>query len=304
MVDRASGIGVDACSWWAGGMLAPCCERESAEEPVARLGAEAVDWWDRHTAGVTRNGTLVLGADRDASDLRRFARRTEGHTEVNGERIGALEPDLAGRFHRGLLFGEEAHLNPRASLATLAKRLDASGVDIRFGVDARCATPADITLDCRGFSAREDLPGLRGVKGEMLILRSRDVHLHRPVRLLHPRIPMYIVPREDDLLMVGATSIESSERTRIAARSMMELLNGAYALHPALGEAEIVEIGVDARPAFPDNLPRLERRGRVIYVNGLYRHGFLLAPAMARMAADAALDEAHGPESMITGENA
>src|SRR3546814_16307026 len=69
----------------------------------------------------------------------------------------------------------------------------------------------------------------------------------------------------------------------------MELLGAAYAVHPAFGEAEVVEIGVDARPAFPDNLPRAWREGDTVFVNGLYRHGFLLAPAMARRAADLAL---------------
>jgi glycine oxidase len=116
--------------------------------------------------------------------------------------------------------------------------------------------------------------------------------------MLHPRVPLYVVPRGEGLFMVGATMIESDQRRRITARSMLELLSGAYALHPAFGEAEIVEIGCDARPAFADNLPRIRRRGRTLYVNGLYRHGFLLAPSLARMAADALLEERHYPEVM------
>ena len=71
---------------------------------------------------------------------------------------------------------------------------------------------------------------------------------------------------------------------RVTARSVLELLSAAYALHPAFGEAEIIETGADLRPAFPDNLPRIRREGRMIHVNGLYRHGFLLAPALARRA--------------------
>ena len=69
---------------------------------------------------------------------------------------------------------------------------------------------------------------------------------------------------------------------------MLDLLGAAFTLHPALGEAEILELGADLRPALPDNLPRVERTGRVIRVNGLFRHGFLLAPALARIAAGAA----------------
>jgi glycine oxidase len=79
--------------------------------------------------------------------------------------------------------------------------------------------------------------------------------------------------------------LESDNRSRISARSMLELLSAAYALNPIFGEAEVLEIGVDARPAFADNLPRIRRRDNLIHVNGLYRHGFLLAPAMARMVA-------------------
>ena len=70
-------------------------------------------------------------------------------------------------------------------------------------------------------------------------------------------------------------------------RPAVELLNAAYALHPAFGEAEIVELGADLRPAFADNLPQVRRDGRVLRANGLFRHGFLLAPELARQVADA-----------------
>ncbi len=98
--------------------------------------------------------------------------------------------------------------------------------------------------------------------------------------------------------MVGATMIENEERARVTARSVVELVNSAFAIHPSFAEAEIVETGSDLRPAFPDNLPRLTQRGRTIYVNGLYRHGFLLAPALARRAAEVALNGAFFPEVM------
>jgi glycine oxidase len=86
--------------------------------------------------------------------------------------------------------------------------------------------------------------------------------------------------------MIGATMLESGGKYRVTARSAVEMLNAAYALHPGFAEAEILELGSDARPAFPDNLPRLRRRGNTLYANGLYRHGYLLAPALARMTAD------------------
>ena len=92
--------------------------------------------------------------------------------------------------------------------------------------------------------------------------------------------------------------IESDEDTRISARSMLELLSAAYALHPAFGEAEVLEIGTGVRAAFPDNLPRISRVGAALHLNGLYRHGFLLAPALARRAAELLLEGRHSPEVM------
>jgi glycine oxidase len=278
------GLGGNA-SWFAGGMLAPWCERESAEQPVLDLGRDAAGWWDSVLPGqVTRAGTLVVTAPRDTGELDRFASRTSGHRRVDENEIAILEPDLAGRFRRGLLFPDEAHLDPRQAMAALHDRLAAMGVEFRFGCDARHVSGFDRQIDCTGIAAAVDR--LRGVRGEMLILRTPDISLSRPVRLVHPRFPLYAVPRTEHRFMIGATMIESQSAGPVTARSMMELLGAAYALHPAFGEAGIVETGVGIRPAFPDNLPRVETNGEIIAINGLYRHGFLLAPAMARQAAD------------------
>ncbi len=277
--------GPHACSWWAGGMLAPFCEGESAEEPVIRLGQEAADWWERQGARVDRRGTVVVTLGRDRRELYRFARRTEGHEPLDADGLAALEPELEGRFDRALHFSGEAHLDPRDALRHLRERLEMAGV----AFVAEAGDTDGLTFDCRGLAARDALPDLRGVKGEMALLHQPEIRLERPVRLLHPRYPLYVVPRADGRFMIGATQIESDDRRR-RVRSVLELLSAAYALHPAFGEAELVEIGADARPAFPDNLPRLVRRGETIYVNGLFRHGFLLAPALARMAVGVALD--------------
>ncbi|MCS0496409.1 FAD-dependent oxidoreductase [Ancylobacter sp. MQZ15Z-1] len=300
VIERRSGSG-QGCSWYAGGMLAPWCERESAEPLIAELGLESLDYWRREVPDVPNEGSLVLAQPRDLPDLRRFSRRTEGYEWVDGARIAALEPDLEGRFDQGLFFPTEAHLEPRKALAALTRRLtDEFGIDMRFEADGSdgAGDEADLVVDCRGLAARDQLADLRGVKGEMLVLYSTEIALKRPVRMLHPRIPVYIVPRGDGHFMIGATSIENDERGRVTGRSMLELLGSVYALHPAFGEAEIVEIGADVRPAFPDNLPRLRRRGKTIYVNGLYRHGFLAAPALARRAAELAFDGTRFPEVM------
>ena len=290
LVERSRELGANA-SWLAGGMLAPFCEGESAPQSVVALGQGAIDWWSARVPGVTRQGTLVVAPPRDVSEIDRFGARTAAHVRVDEARIAELEPDLAGRFRKGLFFADEGHLDPRVALSGLAENLRAKGGDIRFGEDgAKLAGGADAVIDCRGWAARGDLPELRGVRGEMMRIRSREVTLTRAVRFLHPRIPLYIVPRANNEFMIGATMIESAERGAVSVRSAIELLSAAYALHPAFGEAEILEMGADVRPAFPDNEPRIEERGNRIFVNGFYRHGFLLAPAFAERAAALAFE--------------
>ncbi len=299
IVERSERLGAESCSWYAGGMLAPWCERETAEPLVSELGEEGLEWWAGHFPDLVRRGSLVIAHGRDRAELTRFARRTERYQQLDRAGIGAIEPDLASRFEQALLFPDEAHLDPRAALRSLSRRLEALGGRIRFGIDAAHVSFGDRqVIDCTGLAARKFLPDLRGVKGEMLVLRTTDISLSRPVRLLHPRIPLYIVPRGEGVFMVGATMIESDDTTRITARSMLELLSAAYALHPAFAEAEIIEIGTQARPAFPDNLPKIRCIDGTLYLNGLYRHGFLLAPALARRVAGVLLEHRHYPELM------
>ena len=307
LITASQGPDADCCSWWAGGMLAPDCELESAEPLIGRLGAESIAFWRALEPAPAFAGTLVVAPRRDQGEVERFARLTRNWRRLDAEGIAALEPDLAGRFGRGLFFAAEGHLDPRSRLESLFAAVRAAGVAVETGrrLDAaELAAPpeADWRLDCRGLAARDSLPDLRGVKGEMLLLRTREIALSRPVRLLHPRFPLYVVPRAEGLFMVGATMIEAEDRRRISARSLLELLSSAYALHPAFGEAEVVEIGVDARPAFPDNLPRLVRQGRRLHVNGCYRHGFLAAPALARRAADLVLEGKTDPEVCHDGD--
>ena len=281
VIDPNGPPGPHHCSWWAGGMLAADCEGEVAEEIVVRHGRAAAEWWQSQGADLTYNGSVVVALGRDRQELDRFARRTERHDLLDRAGLAKIEPQLAERFDRALFMREEAHLNPRDTLLSL--RASAENRGVRFVTEAPLAGQV---IDCRGLAARDQLKELRGVKGEMVILRAPDVDLARPVRLLHPRFPLYIVPRGDGVFMLGATQIESEERDRATVRSVMELLNAAYALHPAFGEAELLEIGVDARPAFPDNLPRITKIDDRIYINGLFRHGYLLAPALAQMVGD------------------
>ncbi|SFP30282.1 glycine oxidase [Bradyrhizobium sp. Ghvi] len=285
--ERGDATMTDATSHWAGGMLAPYCEAEVAEPIISRLGLRSLDLWRRELPDTPFNGSLVVAHPRERNDFERFARMTEEHRRLDAAGLAELEPSLEGRFRDALFFPNEGHVEPRRVLPKLHERIKAAGGTIKFNSDVAKEDlakldPEGIVIDCRGLAARDEQPELRGVKGEMILIETSEVQLARPVRLIHPRWPLYVIPREDNLFMLGATSIEA-EDTGVSVRSALELLGAAYTVHPAFGEARIVEFGSGLRPAFPDNLPRIGIRGGQISVNGLYRHGFLIAPALAEL---------------------
>jgi len=269
-------------SHWAGGMLAPWCESEIAEPVISRLGLRSLDLWRQALPDTPFNGSLVVAHARDRNDFERFAKLTSGHRRLDAAALAALEPSLEGRFRDALFFPAEGHVEPRRVLPKLHEKIVAAGGTIRFDSDVNADDLDGIVIDCRGLSAREAQKDLRGVKGEMILIETDEVQLARPVRLIHPRWPLYVIPRENNRFMLGATSIEA-EDTGVSVRSALELLGAAYAVHPAFAEARIVEFGSGLRPAFPDNLPRIAIDDRKIAVNGLYRHGFLIAPALAEL---------------------
>jgi glycine oxidase len=280
--ERSDAAMLQSTSHWAGGMLAPYCEAEASEPVIVRLGLRSLDLWREHLPETPFNGSLVLAHPRDRADFERFAKMTSGHRRVDAHAIRELEPSLEERFRDGLFYPDEGHVDPRRVLPQLHARISEAGGTIRFNSDMKLDDADGIAIDCRGLAARDTEPQLRGVKGEMVIVETDEIELTRPVRLIHPRWPLYIIPRADHQFMIGATSIEAEDRG-VSVRSALELLSAAYAVHPAFAEARIVEFGAALRPAFPDNLPRIVIKGDKISVNGLYRHGFLLAPALAEL---------------------
>src|SRR5882757_2659963 len=280
--ERSDAGMTESTSYWAGGMLAPYCEAETSEPVISRLGIRSLELWREHFPHTPFNGSLVVAHPRDRADFERFAKLTTGHRKLDARALGELEPSLEGRFRDGLFYAGEGHVEPRRVLPELHARVTAAGGAIEFNSEAASADIDGIVIDCRGLAARDTQPGLRGVKGEIILIETDEVELSRPVRLIHPRWPLYVIPRGGNRFMLGATSIEA-EDTGVSVRSALELLGAAYAVHPAFAEARIVEFGSGLRPAFADNLPRIAVHNRKIAVNGLYRHGFLLAPALAEL---------------------
>ncbi|WP_435979302.1 FAD-dependent oxidoreductase [Psychrobacter sp. DM4] len=308
VITASTGVDESACSWWAGGMLAPYCEMESAEPLIGELSGISMRYWQsfcKYNADCeyTDNGTVVISPNRDQNMLKHFAQKTQQWKKLGAKQLHDLEPILH-QHQDALFYPTEAHIEPRRVLRVLWKKVceHAKVVTSTTLSDAEIdelATSAEKQdswlLDCRGYSASAKLSDIRGVRGEMIHLYNTELSLSRPVRLLHPRFPIYLVPRANQQFMLGATMIESASRERASVRSVMELLSAVYAVNPAFSQSEIVEIGVDVRPTFPDNLPKIIKQGRRLLINGMYRHGYLLAPACAKIACDLILQHNSPP---------
>lgn len=291
--------GRSSAAYTAAGMLAPSCELETAEHLIFDLGCNSIEEWRSIIDGLKcpvalqALGSLVVAHAADAGELDRMHRRLCGHAKyVTDENLWELEPELSG-FNRGLYFAGEGHIDNRQLLSALEQTLLAfPGLEWIKGEADQAA--CELTVDCRGLGARAEDHQVRGVRGEVVRVRAPEVRLNRPVRLLHPRYPLYIVPRADHTFIIGATQIESDHMGGITVKSSLELLSALYSLHPGFAEAEVLEASVNCRPAYPDNLPRISASFGNLRINGLYRHGFLLGPRITdiayRMISGGALD--------------
>jgi glycine oxidase len=281
----------------AAAMLAPLAESVVSEPLVVQLGLASLKRWPELLGTLPepvffqQNGTLILWHAQDRDQAAQFTARlrrldpelspkAQVH-ELRGPDLAELEPALEQRFPRGLYLEGEGQLDSRAVLAALVPALEMAGVQLYWHTEMSPATvSADWIVDCRGLGAKPEWRELRGVRGEVVRVQTSEVQLNRPVRLLHPRYPIYIAPKPGGIYVIGATQIETEDLSPTSVRSALELLSALYSVHPAFGEARILEMATQCRPALPDNLPEIRWNGRrLIQINGLYRHGFLIAPA-------------------------
>jgi glycine oxidase len=250
-----------------------------------------------------QQGTLVVAHAPDQSSLEHFTRllhhklpvacRAQVH-KLDAAGVARYEPALAGRFGGGLFLEGEGQVDNEQWLAALALEIDRLGVRWHEGqsverveegrvvcVDAVHAF--DVTVDTRGVGSKSQWPAsnpLRGVRGEVLRVECRGVTLQRPVRLMHPRYALYVAPRPGHQFVVGATELESEDNGPVTLRSALELGSALHSLHPAFGEARVLRMSAALRPALDDHQPVMLQRDGVWHINGLYRHGYLCAPAL------------------------
>src|SRR5579863_7379174 len=207
--ERSDAGMTQSTSHFAGGMLAPYCEAESTEPVIVRLGLRSLKLWRDYFPDTPFNGSLVVAHPRDRADFERFAKLTSGHQRLDAQAIGEIEPSLEGRFREALFYADEGHVEPRKILPELHARIREAGGAVRFHSDAEPDGLDGTVIDCRGLAAHATHSELRGVKGEIILTETDEVELKRPVRLIHPRFPLYIIPRGDHRFMLGATSIET-----------------------------------------------------------------------------------------------
>lgn len=309
----------NAAAHTAAGMLTPYAELESAETLIFELGMKSLDIWPKiidslsivNSAKVTEysnlkasyfsQGSLVIAHANDRADYQRFKRHVGSKlsadilTKAELDRIALekLEPELPDHFQQALYFPEECWLQTKPIMDALYQCSIKLGSQWHANSEVIQIKPQqietkqgkfnfDLVIDCRGLGAKPDMPSLRGVRGELIWLQASDVRINRLIRLMHPRYNLYIAPQNhDDLYIVGATQLESDDRGDITVRSMLELLSAAYSVHSGFAEARVMETRVNCRPALADNLPKIQTQEGLVRINGLFRHGYLLAPSLA-----------------------
>ncbi|MFP3351228.1 FAD-dependent oxidoreductase [Pseudoalteromonas sp. SIMBA_153] len=280
----------------AAAMLAPLAESVMCESELALMGVDSITRWPAILEQLNsevffqQQGTLVVAHPQDKGDLQSFAQRIKpllnfSAQAINAQQIEQLEPELAGRFSQGLFLPGEAQIDNQAFYKASFRLLNKRKVKFVFNQRASIFDNKvnnrefDYIIDCRGLGAKQEQP-LRGVRGEVARLYAPEVNLSRPVRLMHPRYPIYIAPKPNHEYVIGATEIESQDNGAATVRSTLELLSAAYTVHSGFAEARLLNIRTGLRPAFSDNCPQVTQLGQVISINGLYRHGYMLAPSL------------------------
>ena len=308
--DQGNSDGSGAAARIAAAMLAPLAESAITEDSVVRMGIHSLPRWKQLIGGLStpvffqQDGTLILWHRQDSSEAERFTNHLEKNClhnpqltlpqKLDSTQLREIEPGVAERFMQGLFLPNEGQLDNRQLLDALLQELTVLKVNCLWNKEVdpeqlRKDSQYQSVIDCRGNGAKEvwasSINSLRGVRGEVVRLYAPEVKLRRPTRLIHPRYPIYIAPKENDVYVVGATEIESDDLSEMSVRSAMELLSAVYTVHSGFAEARILEMATQCRPTLKNNLPEIRIQkdkglADLLMINGLYRHGFMISPAV------------------------
>ena len=286
------------------GMLSPLSERESGGEEVFNLGTKSMTLWPIINnlvkkvlgvgLGLKIQGNIFVSQPQDmAFSDRLFDKLRYKKNLISTNTIKKIEPCLDHNL-KCWLVENEGQIDPLLAMKNLylASITNHSVGKANWSFNAKVdhidgatifvdekKNEFDWVFDFRGTGAKE--LGIRGVRGEIfLLIPPKNFILNHPIRLIHPRVKIYIVPKINGEVIVGATEIEVEDYSPVSVRSTLELLNAAQIILPELNEARIKNSDVNLRPASEDNLPLYFTVARTSCVNGLFRHGWLLAPAL------------------------
>jgi glycine oxidase len=296
----------DNCSMAAAGLLTPVAELDKCDSIIFELGTSALrEHWPRivnqvdSTIYFKNNGSLVVSHAQDESELIRFMQaishkmpKQEFAKKITKQEISSIEPEIT-KFSNGYYLAQEGHIDNQSLLLALRNYLitqeniawsddcEIIHIDTNIMYFKDFVKIFDLVLDCRGLSAKDHYKDLRALRGEAIWLHAPQVTIKRPIRLMHPRYCLYIVPRPDHVYIIGASEIEAEDYSQISVRTTLELLSAAYSVHPGFSEARIIKTATQCRPTLNNHLPQIKFNESLIAVNGLYRHGFLIAPSLA-----------------------
>jgi glycine oxidase len=325
LLDPTPGAGA---SWAAAGMLAPVSEVHYGEERLLGLNLASAARFPSFVAeledatgldvGYRPCGTLAVAADADdravLDDLHAFQCRLGlVSTRLLSGECRELEPSLAPTIRGGLLVeGDHQVDNRRLSRALLAACAGA-GVDIVAASVASVITNGDrvvgveldageqlvaaaVVLAAGCWSARLAglapgvLPPVRPVKGQILRLRAPvdPPFIRRNLRSIVAGSSVYVVPRADGEIVVGATVEEQGFDTTVTVGAVHQLLRDAWTVLPGIAELELVETHAGLRPGSPDNAPIIGAAAvnGLVVATGHYRNGILLTPVTADAVAE------------------
>ncbi len=298
-----------SAAYTAAAMISPLSEVVISDRSIYDLGLKSLALWPHWIDDLNRislnistskvfqpiqysaKGSIIVAHPQDHSELVQFKKdlqrklgNDDNSTWLDNASLKEKEPQL-NHFQKGLFLPNEAFLDNRQLLNNLFEIIRNNDVVCHEHTPLELKEKTviekfDWVFDCRGLGRKEVEPSLRGVRGEVMWVETKEVQLSHPVRLCHPRYKLYVVPKPNHQFIIGATEIESEDTSPISLQSTLELSSALYTIDPAFAEARVIETDVNLRPAYLNNLPKIDKNENVISINGLYRHGYLLAPAL------------------------
>ena len=316
LYEKGESSGSSACGFVGLGMMSPWSE----------LPYYPPNAWDTFSYGVSslslwknllkklnlsqpyfNKGVLLLARREEKQLLENLKTRfnldcVQSHFQnLSDEEIASYEPEISSHFPQGIYLPEEGCLYPKEIFIALTEYFEKNKIPVYYNCgpckiknQSEVHIPMygdvyqkfDFVFDTRGLGAKTENNELRGVRGEIIDLYAPQVNISRCVRVCDSKFPLYILPRGNHHYSLGATFIECEENKPVTVRSVLELLSMARFVHEGFMEAQILKTSVQWRPAYVDNLIKIEATNHSMSVNGLFRHGILCAPAVALRAVD------------------